>query len=247
MNRLIAAAAAMICLSSATHAADLIIEPEPDLLTPVDIDLFDWSGVYVGGHLGYVTGQQSDNLPIPPEGGKTPLPQMPVDDNPGAAFGGVHAGYNWQSGSFVYGLEADLDFTGLKRGKNFHTYYGNTTYSGSLFMESDWQASVRARAGYAVDSWLIYGTGGVAFARSEVLAVGNPNPVQYPLVSGTNTHIGWTAGAGIEKAFAPNWIGRVEARYTDFGSETYDLGAFGEEVKSRWNQTSVNLGLSYKF
>lgn len=216
-------------------------------MTPVDLNLFDWSGAYVGGHLGYVTGQQSDNLPSLPEGGKTPLPQTPVDDNSGAALGGLHAGHNWQSGSFVYGLEADVDFTGLKRGKNFHTYYGNTTYSGSLFMESDWQASLRARAGYAVDSWLIYGTGGIAFARSEVSAVGNPNAAQYPLVSETNTHIGWTAGAGIEKALSANWIGRVEARYADFGSETYDLGAFGQEVESRWTQTSVNVGLSYKF
>lgn len=247
MNRTLTAALAVVFLANAAHAADLVVDIEQSPVAPVDLAAFDWSGAYIGGHLGYVSGQQSDNLPPLPEGGKPPLPQMPVEDKAGAALGGLHAGYNWQNGAFVYGLEADVDFTGLKRGKNFNTYYGNTSYSGSLFMESDVQASLRARAGLAIDSWLLYGAAGIAVARAEVSAVGNPNSITYPLVSDTNTHVGWTLGAGIETAFSLNWIGRVEARYTDFGAQAYDLGAFGEAVESRWRQTSVNVGLSYKF
>ncbi|WP_082434456.1 outer membrane protein [Devosia sp. A16] len=247
MNRTLTAAALALILTSGAHAADLIVDVDQSVVAPVDLRLFDWSGAYVGGHIGYVSGQQSDNLPPLPEGGKDPLPQFPVEDQSGAWLGGLHAGYNWQSGGFVYGLEGDVDFTGLKRGKNFNTYNGNISLGGSLFMESDVQASLRARAGLAIDSWLLYGAAGIAVARAEVSVVGNPNSITYPLVSDTNTHVGWTIGAGIETAFSPNWIGRVEARYTDFGAQAYDLGAFGEAVESRWRQTSVNLGLSYKF
>lgn len=247
MNRTLTGAALALILTSGAHAADLIVDVDQSVVAPVDLRLFDWSGAYVGGHIGYVSGQQSDNLPPLPEGGKDPLPQFPVEDQSGAWLGGLHAGYNWQSGGFVYGLEGDVDLTGLKRGKNFNTYNGNISLGGSLFMESDVQASLRARAGLAIDSWLLYGSAGIAVARAEVSAVGNPNSITYPLVSDTNTHVGWTVGAGIETAFSPNWIGRVEARYTDFGAQAYDLGAFGEAVESRWRQTSVNLGLSYKF
>ena len=247
MYRTLTVALAILSLTNAAHAADLMVDLEQSPVTPVNLDLFDWSGAYVGGHLGYVSGQQSDNLPPLPEGGKDPLPQFPVEDQSGAALGGLHAGYNWQSGAFVYGLEADVDFTRLKRGKNFNTYNGNLSLGGSLFMESDLQASLRARAGIAIDSWLLYGAAGVAIARAEVSAVGNPNSITYPLVSDTHPHVGWTVGAGIETAFSPNWIGRVEASYTDFGPEAYDLGAFGQQVESRWCQTSVNVGLSYKF
>jgi outer membrane immunogenic protein len=247
MNRTLTAALAVAFLTNAAHAADLMVDVEQSPVTPVDIALFDWSGAYVGGHFGYVSGQQSDNLPVPPGGGKPPLPQMPVEDKSGAGLGGLHAGYNWQSGVVVYGLEADVDFTGLKRGKTFNTYHNNHSYGGSLFMESDLQASLRARAGLAIDSVLLYGTAGIAVARGEVSAIGNPQAITYPLVADTNTHIGWTVGAGVEAAFSPNWIGRVEARYTDFGAEAYDLGVFGDEVESRWSQTSVNAGVSYKF
>lgn len=247
MHRTLTAALAILSLANAAHAADLMVDVEPAPVAPVDFELFDWAGAYIGGHLGYVSGQQSGDLPPVPQGEKDPLPQFPVEDQSGAALGGLHAGYNWQNGAFVYGLEADVDFTGLKRGKNFNTYNGNISLGGSLFTESDLQASLRARAGIAIDSWLLYGAAGIAVAQVEVSAVGNPNSITYPLVSDTNAHIGWTVGAGIETAFSPNWIGRVEARYTDFGPEAYDLGVFGHQIESSWSQTSVNVGLSYKF
>lgn len=113
-------------------------------------------------------------------------------------------------------------------------------------------AKVR-RAGYAVDTWLFYATGGAALARGKFTASGDykgsePDSRYIPLTtSDSQTHIGWTVGAGIEKAFTPNLIGRLEARYTDFGSKSYNLGNFGEDVKADWHQATVSVGLSYKF
>ena len=93
-----------------------------------------------------------------------------------------------------------------------------------------------------MDTWLLYATGGVAFGHAE-LEASNLGVRE----SDENTHVGWTIGGGVEKAFTPNWIGRFEVRYTDFGSEDYDLGTLGDNVEADWHQTAVLLGVSYKF
>lgn len=105
-------------------------------------------------------------------------------------------------------------------------------------------AKVR-RAGYAVDTWLFYATGGVAFAHAKFSLAYTWGETT---VSDKNTHVGWTVGAGIEKAFTPNLIGRLEARYTDFGKKTFDpFNSGGIAIRSDWHQASVTVGLSYKF
>lgn len=222
-------------------AADAVVYEEP---APVAVTFFSWTGGYVGLHAGYAWGRENDNLSdfILEE---TPLPQA-VDDEPLTAdefdvdgfIGGAHAGYNWQSGNYVFGVEGDIDYADITGGSDFD-YVGDG--DGRLGFKSDWQGSLRARLGYAMDTWLLYATGGIAFGHAELDASAEG-------VSATddNTHIGWTVGAGVEKAFTPNWIGRLEVRYTDFGSEGYDLGDFGE-VESDWNQTAVTAGISYKF
>ncbi len=152
---------------------------------------------------------------------------------------GLHAGRNWQRGSMVYGVEGDIDYAGIKGGADF-AYDGGV--SGHLSLRSDLQASLRLRLGYAVDRTLFYGTGGIALGQAKLEASSGGVSV-----SDSNTHIGWTLGAGVERAFSPKWIGRIEARYTDFGSKDYDLGAFGTGIRSGWSQTTLTFGLSYKF
>lgn len=154
-------------------------------------------------------------------------------------IGGVHVGRNWQSGPVVYGIEGDFDFSRIKGGTDFR--YADGT-AGRLSLKSDWQGSIRARLGYAHDTWLFYATGGVAFGHAKLEAANAEMSA-----SDSNTHVGWTVGGGIEKAFTPTMIGRLEVRYTDFGKKTYDLGAFGSSIKSEWNQTAVTVGLSYRF
>lgn len=237
MRKFILATTFLCGMSGYALAADAVVyEPAPVEVTPI----FIWTGGYVGLHAGYAWGRESDNLSefiLQPEvTGVTEADRFDVD----GFVGGLHAGYNWQSGSFVYGVEGDIDYTNVKGDHDFDIGGG----TGNLSLNSDWQGSVRLRAGYAVDTWLFYGTGGVAFGRAELEASASG----YDTVSDKNTHVGWTLGAGVEKAFTPNWVGRLEARYTDFGSENYNLGTdFGESVESDWNQTAVTVGLSYKF
>ncbi len=229
MRKTLLATTFLFGLSGYALAADAVVyEPPPVEVTPI----FIWTGGYVGLHAGYAWGREDDNL-----GEFFPAPAIADRFDVDGFVGGVHAGYNWQSGSFVYGVEGDLDYTNVKGGSDFD-YFQDT---GHLSLDSDWQGSMRLRAGYAVDTWLFYGTGGIAFGRAE-METSAPGIA----FSDKNTHVGWTLGAGIEKAFTPNWVGRLEARYTDFGSEDYNLGDFGT-VESDWNQTAVTVGLSYKF
>lgn len=226
MRKILLATTFLCGMSGYALAADAVVEE-----VVVETPIFVWTGGYVGLHAGWAWGRENDNLSEfveePPA-----ADEFDVD----GFIGGIHAGYNWQSGSFVYGVEGDFDYADIDGDADFGGGAGN------LSLESDWQGSLRLRAGYAVDTWLLYATGGVAFGHAELEATDGIDTV-----SDDNTHVGWTLGAGVEKAFTPNWIGRLEVRYTDFGSEEYNLGVFGDNVDADWNQTAVLLGVSYKF
>jgi outer membrane immunogenic protein len=226
-------------IATSAFAADAIVYEEP-VAAPVETTFFSWTGGYVGLHAGYAWGGENDN-----QSDLIFIPTISSADrfDVDGFIGGVHAGYNWQSGNFVFGVEGDIDYANVEGGTDFN-YDG--VLLGDLSFESDWQASLRLRAGYAMDTWLLYATGGVAVGHAELTAAGTYFGTPFSN-SDDNTHVGWTIGAGVEKAFTPNWIGRAEVRYTDFGSESYDLDPAGVGVDSDWNQTAVNIGVSYKF
>lgn len=236
-------------VAGGADAADLAprpVEPVAPVYTP-----YDWSGPYIGLHVGYGWGRENDNYSengplLPP----TPAQTQSVADhfNMNGFVGGAHAGYNYQINQFVLGIEGDVDYSDIK---GRHIFNGSVG-TGSLSLDSKWQASARLRAGYAIDNLLIYATGGIATGSAEIsttgyklLVIDNNWYLRRIRGSSSEIHIGWTAGAGVEYAFAENWIGRAEVRYTDFGKKTYDtpLGP----VKSGWDQTTATLGVSYKF
>jgi outer membrane immunogenic protein len=236
MRKLLLASSFLLAASGAALAADAVVYEAP---APVEVAFFSWTGGYVGLHAGYAWGRENDNQSdfFPDEETDILADRFDVD----GFIGGAHAGYNWQSGNFVYGVEGDIDYADITGGSDF---LYDDTFEGRLGFESDWQGSLRLRAGYAVDTWLLYATGGVSFGHAEVTANGDFDLGSF---SDDNTHIGWNIGAGVEKAFTPNWVGRMEVRYTDFGSESYDLGELGGDTDVDWNQTAVTAGISYKF
>ena len=253
-------ASVLVATAGAASAADLVIY-EPVASKPAASSGFDWAGFYAGVHGGYAWGSEADNqsevIGGGGGGGDTGGGDTGGDDTGGGdtgggdtgggdtgdAFdmdgfiGGVHAGYNWQDGNFVFGIEGDADFSDVSGGTDFN-YGGSLT--GDISLATHWQASLRLRGGVAMDNLLLYGTAGVAFAAAELASEGDANNS-----SDTNVHLGWTVGAGLEYALSENWIARGEVRYTDFAPEIYML----EEgpVESSWTQTAVTAGLSYKF
>jgi outer membrane immunogenic protein len=141
--------------------------------------------------------------------------------------GGAFAGYNMQSGSMVYGVEGDVGYSGVDGALGGTTVNAKQTAFGS----------VRARIGYAFDPVLIYGTGGLAITGAEVTD---------GTVSDTNTHLGWTVGAGADALITENVFGRLEYRYSDYASKDYTLSG-PSTVSSGFSAHSVNAGIGLKF
>lgn len=219
------AAALSLGFVSAAQAADPIIYEQPPVMSPAA--MYDWSGFYAGVTGAYNTG----DVDFAPPTGITPF-GFDID---GWSIGGV-AGYNFQSGPWVYGIEGDLLWT---RGIEGSATLAPVT--GSAESEGRWMGSVRGRVGYAFDNILPYVTGGVAFAN-------NRGTVNLPgtTLTDTQTHIGWTAGAGVEVGITQQLSGSLEYRYTDFGSETYDY-APGLSVPGDGNLHTVGASLKWRF
>ncbi|MDR6951754.1 outer membrane immunogenic protein [Ancylobacter sp. 3268] len=143
-------------------------------------------------------------------------------DDTNGFLGGIQAGYNWQfAGSpLVVGIETDIQATNIE----------SPTFS------LDYFGTVRARLGWAVDQFLIYGTGGFAYGRGNYELAG---------LSNKQTNTGWTIGAGGEYAFSPNWSVKAEYLYVDLGTETYDTIAGPLDIGTTAN--ILRLGVNYKF
>ena len=135
----------------------------------------------------------------------------------------------------MLGIEGDGDWTNLNGTTNAACFGGCTT-------QSDWLATVRGRAGYAFDRFLVYGTGGGAF--------GNLQASYGALPFSSSTQIGWTAGGGIEYAFLPNWTAKVESLYVDLGSQSCAVGycsVTGNPTSVSLTENVIRAGINFKF
>jgi outer membrane immunogenic protein len=242
--------AAIAALSTVSFAADLParkMAPAPIMAAPI----FTWTGFYVGAQLGGAwTGDKVSDYAT----GGAFLGSGKLDHS--AIVGGVHAGYNMQAGAIVYGLEGDIEGTGLSKTSNSLFNPAGVLFAGVYGYNTkiDWQGSIRGRLGYAAGPALFYVTGGVAFANVKT---GYTSAAGAALAAGSysfsDTRAGWTVGGGVEYAFNNNWSARVEYRYTDFGSFTDVTAAApvtfwsGESIKHKLTEQAVRVGISYKF
>ena len=178
MSRIVLGAVALIAAgwTVSAQAADLPYGSPAPYTVNQPLNAFSWAGPYLGGNLGYGWGSV-DNNPTKPSG----------------FAGGVQAGYNWQSGRLVFGIEGDLQATGA-----------DDTFAPWKF-SNPWFGTVRGRVGYAFNNVLIYGTGGLAFGELRGDTFG---------LSESHTTAGWTAGVGAEFGLAQNWTrqGRISLR-----------------------------------
>lgn len=148
----------------------------------------------------------------------------PDVDTDGFAASGF-AGYNWQNNNLVYGVEGDVGYSWMDGSD------GGNDVEGGL------NGSLRGRVGVAAtDRVLIYGTAGVAAERMEVSnAFGDDDKAL----------VGYTVGAGVDAKLTDQVFGRVEYRYTDLGSETFNTGGIAQEVDSKDHKVSVGLGVKF--
>jgi len=240
-----------------------------------------WSGLYVGAHAGYGWGDFDFRNPTvtvsapgmtPPGGLSAGLP-LPRSFEGESALGGAQVGANAQWGNLVVGVEGDISWTDLKgryrsTGGPFTILgVGPITTAEGASGDLDYLGTVRGRLGVAFNNILVYGTGGVAFGRvsstGDVTASLGPQFVALA-ASGRETHVGWTAGAGVEAMFTPNLSAKVEYLYADLGWETHrapglvtasplastlipagsSVGASGE---FKLEIQTIKVGLNYRF
>ena len=227
------AIAALLLTSTTAFAADLAPQPaEPE--APVYVP-YNWTGFYAGLHAGVVGGGDIKATDL--------VTGASAKFNDTDFIGGAHAGYNYEfPQGFVIGLEGDIDYVNLSKTQNF----SGATFTESDKFKTDWQGSIRARAGYAFDRILPYVTGGVAFGDEKFTVSGFDTVTGAFGGSKSTTRTGWTVGGGVEYAMTDNILLRAEVRYSDFGKKTYQF-AGTDPFKVRFNEWSATVGVSYKF
>ncbi len=211
--------ASLVAGMSAAGAADLAVKAPPVYKAPPVI-LSDWAGFYLGVHGGYGWGDWSANG----------LNHAPASVNTkGGLFGG-HAGYNWQFGSYVVGVEGDFDGADITGSSIFHP-----DNPAAFSVKTDELASIRGRAGYIVaPNVLAYATGGAGWGHTKISSGVTPDE--------DISQWGWVAGAGLEYKFWGNFIARAE--YLHYG---FDNGSTANWSDIRHDIDVARGGVSYKF
>ena len=230
-----------ILFATSAIAADLPRRspaPAPVQALPV----FTWQGFYVGLQAGYQWGRTTGSLAT--AAGVPPI--VPYNYGTNGFVGGIHAGYNFQRNSLVYGIEADLEYSGVRGSQVFPALpIGAAVVLLSHRTREQWQGSLRARLGVAFDRTLVYATGGLAYnnRRYSTGPIANPN-----LASHTAGTFGWTIGAGIQHAINYNWSVRGEYRYSQYPGKTGIFPAINlSDRVGSYKTHTVRVGLSYRF
>jgi outer membrane immunogenic protein len=221
LRALVFGLAAGALVAPAATAADLGKGP-PRVSDPLPAydSPFTWTGFYFGTHLGYGWSDVS-------------WQEVPAFDGSHGGTGGLaggQVGYNWQSGRVVYGIEADMSGSWIDGGNNC---CGHTI---------NWLGSVRGRLGLTGfdNRTLFYATAGAAWADIDYSSVG----------SFSNTHFGWVAGGGIERALTSNLSAKVEYLYYGFDSATAPPGTVAPGVGTanlEPTTQTIRFGLNFKF
>jgi outer membrane immunogenic protein len=245
MKRLIFGMIAALAFTASAMAADNFPYSKVPAYGPAS---YDWTGFYLGAHAGYGTGTIQDV------------------NNPGAAkqspeggFGGLQAGYNYQLGRVVVGVEADASFGDISKswgGANqFDPYYGKDG--------ENYFGTVRGRIGYAFDRFLPYFTGGFAWGNQQHGFGCDANRVTSTTgcqkkkggsafyVNADDLATGYTIGGGLEYALYRNWSIKAEYLYTDYGTSKINMVDPNYPTKSLRDFSdkfhTVKIGANYKF
>jgi outer membrane immunogenic protein len=234
------AAAIAIGLTQVAIAADLPTRPVYKQAEIVPIG-FSWTGCYVGLNLGgasdrhrYVTNGLDPTITAGEDAGRHTAATVTA---------GGQAGCDYQLGPMVVGFEGMADWADL----NDSHFVQAPGVGVTLSSHTKWFATATGRIGYAIDRSLIYVKGGGAWIdlKESVAATG------VTVDDGGRTRTGWTAGAGWEFSFMPNWSAKIEYNYMDFGSTATKVCASGACTPSGLNDKeyihSVLLGVNYRF
>jgi outer membrane immunogenic protein len=250
MTKLIQFAAAGLTLSFAGPALAADLTPYP-VKAPF-VERFSWTGCYAGGQIGgmWSSTKLTDPVAIVQESilpGSTVGTTTAGVNSTGFTVGG-QIGCDYQfNPSWVMGIEGAAVGATTKATSNVALQ--NPGDFEAIAVRTDLVTSVTGRLGYAVDRWLIYGKGGVAWASNKYSITGSYTGTAFD-AEGLDTRIGWTAGAGVEWAFAQDWSARLEYDYYDFGTHTVNMidaanAPGGNPLSIKQTMQTVKLGVNF--
>jgi outer membrane immunogenic protein len=228
-------------------AADLAVKAPVYKAPPPIVAVYNWTGFYIGANVGYSWGRANTDLlgSARVQVFRTAGPDLVFDSGPIGAglsntsnvdgwIGGFQAGYNWQQGSWLFGIEADIQASG-ERGDQFLSFVipafvaplaqgvtPATTVTIAAEHKLKWFGTLRGRLGVLpTDRFVLYVTGGLAYGELEsnyLVGLGALGPVA---VGSKTTKAGYVVGAGAEGALWGNWTAKAEYLYMDLG--TFDV------------------------
>jgi len=246
MRTLLLSTVAFAALAGSAFAADLPSRKEaPVYVAPVPA--FSWTGFYVGADIGGSFG--STSLHSNWSGWNS----HSVDTS--GVMGGGYVGYNYQwNQNFVIGVEGDFQGSGSS---NTWSWVGGPALVGlgpnlnvyNVKLEENWLAAINGRLGISYDRALFYAIGGAAWGQGKATVGGySPSNVWLASVSENKDLSGYDVGGGVEYAFTPNWVGRVEYRYYDFGKyNVYPWVGNYTPLRIETTVNTVRVGLAYLF
>jgi high affinity Mn2+ porin len=248
----------LMAFTGSAAAADMPVKAPP----PPAAAAYDWTGVYVGGHIGYAAG--SSHWWAMPTGAAGPAQSGSLDlfnafngfNGMGSYFEGFQAGYNYVLPSrWLFGVEADVSFPSTITGTSTLSSAASGTASYAETVE--FSGTLRGRVGYAPNlgatHWLLYATGGFAwsydqFTRTQIAgtpAGGTAVPGQVENLF-VVPRVGGVAGAGVELALPSNWTARLEYLFTDYGNRSVTFPAGAQRFNSDLNVSELRFGLNYR-
>jgi outer membrane immunogenic protein len=254
----LAAAAMGVAFAQSASAADLGVRAAPVYAPPVAVAP-TWTGIYLGFNGGWGwSNTNNNNLTFAPTVAGTFVPFTIGSGNNnanGPVFGG-QLGYNYQAGSWVFGVEGDVDGANIRNSGGSAAILPGVGVIGSGFLnvKQEWLASIRGRLGYTWGPGMIYVTGGGAWTGVQANGGATIISGETATFSNSTTLSGWVAGAGYEWMIAPNWSLRGEYLYYGFSSNnttpTLTFPIAGVTVAGntgKLNTSVVRIGLDYKF
>jgi outer membrane immunogenic protein len=259
----------IVAIASLVGTSALAADLAPRMYTKAPVAppvLYDWTGFYIGGNIGYSWGRSRDDSTLTNTAG-TVLFASSDAANLNGVVGGGQIGYNWQMQNWVFGLEADIQATGEKGSRVFTCPTGVCTppIAGiavipgpavhvSLTQKIDWFGTVRGRIGFlATPQILLYGTGGLAYGDVNTSETIGAAALGF---SNTDTRVGYTVGAGIEGAIGGGWSAKLEYLWVDLGRTTGSFvttiaatpgGVITSNFSSRITDNVLRVGVNYKF
>lgn len=248
------AIAGLVALAGKAQAADL-----PGIMAtnaPPQPVAYDWTGIYVGGHVGYALGgsnfSASQGAGLPNLSGSVDFSNAyNFSTGNGSYVLGLQAGYDMMTASrWLLGVAADVSFPSFVGGNT--TIASGAIGSVNYLDRVEFSGDVRARIGYAPGDWLFYATGGFAFSYDQftrtqltgTMGAAGPGTLENLFLM---PRAGGVVGAGVEVRVAQHWTAQLEYLFTDYAGRNVTFPAAPQNFISSLTLNEIRLGLNYRF